>query len=126
MKIIGILLFLFGGFLFLAGAGGAVYNFFIMPNHYLCQKADRELAEVKTLGQKADAAKGTPLEQEARQEYEKKASLLKITVDGCGEMEDQERMYGIALVAAGVVGFLILVLGAVLAFIGFRRKKALA
>jgi len=126
MKIIGILLFLFGGLLFLAGSAGAVYNFFFMEDNYICQKADRELAEVKALGQKAEAAKGTPAEQELTKEYEKKASLLKITVDGCGQIADQERMYGYALVAAGVVGFLILVLGAVLAFIGFRRKKALA
>jgi len=126
MKIIGILLFLFGGLLFLAGAGGAVYNFFIMPEHFLCQDADRLLSETKTLEQKANAAKGTPMEQSARKEYEDKVSSLKIKVDACGEMQDQKRMYGIALVAAGVVGFLILVLGAVLAFIGFRRKKALA
>ena len=126
MKIIGILLFLFGGLLFLGGAGGAVYNFFFMPDHFLCQDADRLLAESKALGQKADAAKGTPLEQSTRKEYEDKVSSLKIKVDACGEMRDQKQMYGIALAVAGVVGFGIMILGVVLAFFGFRRKKALA
>src|SRR5688572_7135875 len=100
MKVIGILLFLFGGFVFLVGAGGAAANFFFQPKVAACDTAQKYSLEAMALAKEYENAKGTSEEIAKQVELKMKMDEVEAWSDSCARQKDSFRFYG--MVFSGV------------------------
>jgi hypothetical protein len=124
LKILGILVLLGGVLFFLIGAGGAVMNFVFPPNELVCQYAADDLRKADDAAKRYEKAKGTSDEVLAKAEAERLIKAAQASGDSCGQAKDSHRFYGFIFVGVAVVGGFGFLLGAVITFFGFRRKRS--
>jgi hypothetical protein len=126
LKILGILVLLFGLFVTLVGLGGAVLNFGFPPTGEVCGRADEDLQKAQKLLQESDDAKGTPDQYSKANEVEIAVQRAERSLRACSEYKSTYRMYGIVFAVVGVVGFFFVLVGGGLTIWGFKRKKKMA
>lgn len=109
-KIFGTLILITGILLTLGGFGLAIFNR-VMPDHSLCQDADKVMAEVKQLTAEREAAKGTPGEAEIARKQVEKTTRLGSVNKACGDMESYYLWWFVAFLIAGVAGLILSLTG---------------
>jgi hypothetical protein len=118
MKIIGTLLLLLGILLAAGGLLAAVFNFGINNDPGgLCSRADQRLQEANVAVKKWEAAKGTPDETRLKQEADTALKVQRISEDGCAEVLQRSKVYGIISISVAVFGIVLFLAG-----IFLRRK----
>ena len=123
LKVFGLLIVLGSLLVFVVGLGGAVMNFVFPPNELVCQFADDDFKKADEAAKRYEKAKGTPDEFSAKAEAERALENSKGSSQSCGRAKDSHRFYGMIFAGVGFVGFIGFLLGALLIFLGFRKKK---
>ena len=129
MKVIGVLgllLLIFGVLITVIGVGGAVANFVFPPKELVCEMADSDYQEVKKAVAEYEAAKGTSEESSKEAAAKRALDSAESSQDACNRAKDSHRFYGLIFAGVGVVGLVMTLIGALAAFFGLRKKKALA
>jgi hypothetical protein len=107
----------------LIGVGGAVMNLVFPPKEMTCTFADESFAKAKKAVEEYEAAKGTPDEDVKKRLADYELTASEGWTDSCNRSKESHRFYGLIFSGVGIVGLLGLLLGAVIAFFGFRKKK---
>jgi len=123
LKIFGILILLGGLLLLVVGAGGAVMNFVFPPNELVCKFADDDFKKADDAVKAYEKAKGTPNEFAAKAAADSALAAAKASGESCGQAKDSHRFYGMIFAGVGFVGLIGVLLGAIVTFLGFRKKK---
>ncbi|MGD9630475.1 MAG: hypothetical protein AB7V18_14640 [Pyrinomonadaceae bacterium] len=123
LKIFGIIVLLGSLLLLVVGVGGAVMNFVFPPVDLVCKYAEEDFKKADAAAKRYEAAKGTPDEYSAKAAAEQAIKTASASSESCGRMKDSYRFYGMIFSGVGVVGFVGVLLGAVLTFLGFRKRK---
>ncbi len=123
LKIFGLLVLSFGLLVTIVGIGGAAMNLVFPPQSMSCKIADDRFAETEKAMKDYEAAKGTAQETEKKIAVERALETSEIWSDGCAKAKDSHRFYGMIFSGVAVVGVVILLFGALLTFLGFRKKK---
>ena len=129
MKVIGVLglmLLIFGLLVTLIGTGGAVANFAFPPKEMICDRAHQDYKEVQKAVAEYEAAKGNS--EELSKEIAAKWALesANSSQNGCNRAKASHQFYGLIFSGVGVVGLVMVLIGAIVAFLGLRKKKGLA
>lgn len=124
MKIIGILLLLFGLLLFVVGIGGAVMNFAFPPNELSCQFADDHFKKAKEAVAKYQAEKGTPSEPSLKLAAENALEVSSAYSDSCARLKAGHKTNGIIFSVVALVGGFFVLVGIVGMFLGRKKKLA--
>lgn len=123
LKIFGIIVLLGSLLLLVVGVGGAVMNFVFPPEDLVCRMAEENLKKADTAVKRHQAAKGTADEESTKFAADLAIQSAQESSNSCGRMKDSYRFYGMIFSGVGVVGFVGVMLGAVLTFVGFRKRK---
>lgn len=122
-KAFGLLVLTFSLLIFLGGLAGAVMNFVFPPKELSCTFADEEFKKAEEAVRRLEKAKGTDDEPVAQAEAKRALDSSEGWSDSCARAKESHRFYGLIFSGVGVVGFVGVLLGAVLSIIAFRRKK---
>ena len=123
LKILGILVLLVSLLPLLIGAGGAIFVFALMGKPPICKMADDRFTAAEEAVKKYQSAKGTPREADAQRDADSAMKSAKSASDSCADANAYYRRNGFISAVVALVGLMGTVLGAVLTFIGFRRKN---
>lgn len=120
MKIVGILLLLFGLLVFGGGCIGAVGSQLI-PNDE-CALADQYKADADRLDRDAEAARGKPDEAKLKEQALDKMKSARVWAEGCRDRKRTTTMAMIAGIIAAIVGLIMAVSGLLLFMRGRRAS----
>ncbi len=123
LKIMGIVVLLGALLVLIVGAGGAVMNFVFPPHELVCDLADSSSKKTDDAKKAYDAAKGTSSEDSAKRSLDSAMKEYQADNDACGRSKDSHRKYGSIFAVVGIIGFIGVLLGTLITFIGFRKKK---
>ena len=126
LKIVSILILVFGLFVMLIGLGGAVLNLGFAPTGEVCGRADEDYQKAQKLLREYDDAKGTSDEYVKAHEVETAVDHAERSLNTCNEFKRTYRIYGIVFAVVGFVGFFMVVVGAGLTIWGFKRKTKMS
>ena len=124
--VLGLLLLIVGLLVTLIGFGGAVANFVFPPKELVCDMADRDYEAAKKAVAEYEASKGSSSELSKQIEAERALSNSEASSDSCARAKASHKFYGWIFAGVGVVGLFMTLIGAIVGFVGLRRKKGLA